>query len=216
MLTVLELFAGSRSVGKAAEKLGLKTFSSDINAFDGIDYVVDILEFDLNKIPFKVDILWASPPCTSFSILQIGRNWNHNNTPKTEDAVLGMKLVLKTIEIIRILKPKYWFIENPRGKLRKLDFMKPFQRVTVWYCQYGDRRAKPTDIWSNNIRSLYCPGGWKPRPECRNANPNCNHDRSPRGDGSAGVQGQADNFERSQIPQELCLEVLKSCHPYRT
>ena len=59
MINVLELFAGSRSIGKVAETLGYNVFSSDINNFEGINYVVDILEFDINKIPFDIDILWA-------------------------------------------------------------------------------------------------------------------------------------------------------------
>ena len=52
-MNVLELFAGSRSIGKAAEFLGYNVFSSDINAFDNINYAIDILEFDINKVPFK-------------------------------------------------------------------------------------------------------------------------------------------------------------------
>lgn len=62
-MKVLELYAGSRSVGKVAESFGLEVFSSDINNFEGIHYVVDILEFDYDKVPFKPDIIWASPPC---------------------------------------------------------------------------------------------------------------------------------------------------------
>ena len=76
MINVLELFAGSRSVGKVAEKLGYNVFSSDINAFDGIDYVVNILDFDVNKVPFKPNIIWASPPCTYFSVASIGKQKN--------------------------------------------------------------------------------------------------------------------------------------------
>lgn len=64
-MNVLELFAGSRSIGKMAERMGMKVYSSDINDFQNINYVVDILNFDVNKIPFKPDIIWASPPCTS-------------------------------------------------------------------------------------------------------------------------------------------------------
>ena len=48
-MKVLELFAGSRSIGKAAEDLGFEVFSSDITDFgNGIDYVTDILNFDVN------------------------------------------------------------------------------------------------------------------------------------------------------------------------
>ena len=40
---------------------------------------------------------------------------------KTKEAILGVKIVQKTIDIINELQPAFWFIENPRGKLRKLS-----------------------------------------------------------------------------------------------
>ena len=208
-MKVLELFAGSRSIGKAAELLGYEVYSSDLNDFEGIDYPIDILDFDTTKVPFKPDIIWASPPCTYFSVASIGKHWNKDHTPKTEQAVFGVKVVNKTIQIIKELNTKYWYIENPRGKLRKLDFMQPLPRTTVWYCTYGDKRAKPTDIWTNNLRSVFNPNGWQPRPECFNGNKNCHHESAPRGS-RTGTQGLKGNYERSKIPNELCLEILKA------
>ena len=208
-MKVLELFAGSRSIGKAAESLGYEVYSSDLNDFEGIDYPIDILEFDITKVPFKPDIIWASPPCTYFSVASIGKHWNKDHTPKTEQAIFGVKVVSKTIQIIKELNPKYWYIENPRGKLRKLDFMQPLPRTTVWYCTYGDKRAKPTDIWTNNLRSVFNPDGWQPRPECFNGNKNCHHESAPRGS-RTGTQGLKGNYERSKIPNELCFEILKA------
>ena len=43
-MKVLELFAGSRSFSKQAEKLGYNVFTTDINNFDKIDYIVDVLD----------------------------------------------------------------------------------------------------------------------------------------------------------------------------
>ncbi len=206
---VLELFAGSRSIGKAAEALGLQVFSSDLKSFEGIDYAVDIFDFDINKIPFKPDIIWASPPCTYFSVASIGKHWNKDHTPKTENAKLGVNIILKTLQIINEINPTFFYIENPRGKLRKLDIMKGLPRATVWYCQYGDMRAKPTDIWSNNIRSIFNPNGWNPKPECHNGNNNCLHESAPRGS-KTGTQGLKGNYNRSVIPKDLCIEVLKA------
>lgn len=203
-MNVLELFAGSKSIGKQAEKLGMNVFSSDINNFEGIDYVVNILEFDITKLPFKPDIIWASPPCTSFSVASIGHHWTGGKgayIPKTDGAKLGLELVKKTIEIINILKPKYWFIENPRGVLRKLPVVVGLKRNTVTYCQYGDERMKPTDIWTNSKV-------WLPRPMCKNGDP-C-HVAAPRGS-RTGTQGRSNAYERSKIPEELCKEILKSC-----
>ena len=202
-MNVLELFAGSRSFSKVAESLGHKTFTSDINAFDKIDYVTDILEFNVDKVPFKPDIVWASCPCTFFSVASIGKHWHRDNTPKTEQAKLGIKIVQKTLDIINYFNPKYFYIENPRGKLRKLDVIKsvPF-RKTVTYCSYKDSRMKPTDLFSNDF-------GWIPRAMCHNGNRDCHHEPAPRGS-RTGTQGLKGNYERSKIPQELCYEILEN------
>ena len=204
-MKVLELFAGSRSIGKVAEQLGMEVFSSDNENFPCIDYVVDILEFDYNEVPWKPDIIWASPPCTGFSVASIGHHWGGGKQayiPKTDTARLGIMLVEKTIEIIEHYNPKYWFIENPRGVLRKLPQVQHLPiRNSVTYCQYGDSRMKPTDIWTNN-------GLWTPRPMCKNGSP-C-HIAAPRGS-KTGTQGLKGSFDRSKIPEELCYEVLTAC-----
>jgi len=203
-MKVLELFAGSRSVGKIAEKLGMEVFSSDLIDVEGINYAGSILDFDYKKVPFKPDVIWASPPCTGFSVAAIGRNWTKTDgdaIPKSDTARLGIELVKKTIEIIDYFNPKYFFIENPRGMLRKLQIMQRFKRHSVTYCQYGDSRMKPTDIWTNSET-------WIPRPACKNGD--ICHISAPRGS-RTGTQGLANAFERSKIPNQLCEEILKSC-----
>ena len=163
-MKILELFAGSRSFSKAALELGHKVYTTDIKPFKGIDQVCNIFDFDIDKMieDFGVpDVIWASPPCTFFSVASIGKHWNKDHTPKTKEAKLGIKIIAHTLWIIKNLNPKYLYIENPRGKLRKLDIIKNefFFRNTVWYCTYGDSRAKPTDIWTNDF-------DWKPKPVC--------------------------------------------------
>ena len=197
-MKVLELFAGSCSFSNVAKEYGYETFTTDYNNFDGIDYVTDILQFDYNELPYKPDIIWASPPCTYFSVASIGKHWNKDNTPKSIEAITRMAIVNKTKEIINTLQPKYFVIENPRGKLRKLDLLNSFNRVTVTYCQYGDNRMKPTDLWHNL--------DWTPRPMCKNGMP-C-HVAAPRGS-QTGTQGLKGNYERSKVPYELCKEILE-------
>ena len=206
-MKVLELFAGSRSIGKVADELGYEVFSVDINNFDGIDLVKDIEFLTKKDIPFIPDVIWASPPCTTYSIAAISHHRDMGK-PKTDFAAKSDRLVLNTLRLIKEYDCKY-FIENPRGYLRKMHFMLGVPKTTVWYCTYGDIRAKPTDIWSNHIYSLFNENGWKPRPMCFNGNTNCQHQPAPRGS-RTGTQGMKNNYERSKVPYELCKEILLS------
>ena len=218
-MKILELFAGSRSIGKVADELGYQVFSVDIKNFEGINLVKDIEFLNIKDIPFKPDMIWASPPCTTYSIAAIGHHRNMGE-PKTDFAAKSDRLVLNTLKLIKEYNCKY-FIENPRGYLRKMN-MKGIPRTTVWYCRYGDRAAKPTDIWSNHIYSLFNPNGWQPRQECFNGNKKCHHEPAPRGSTikklkekgivvkKGGTQAKKDNYERSKIPYKLCKEIIKS------
>lgn len=206
-MKVLELFAGSRSIGKVADELGYEVFSVDINNFNGIDLVKDIEFLTKDDVHFIPDVIWASPPCTTYSIAAISHHRDMGK-PKTDFAAKSDRLVLNTLRLIKEYDCKY-FIENPRGYLRKMHFMLGVPKTTVWYCTYGDIRAKPTDIWSNHIYSLFNENGWKPRPMCFNGNINCQHQPAPRGS-RTGTQGMKNNYERSKVPYELCKEILLS------
>lgn len=208
-MNVLDLFAGSRSLSKAAEELGFETFSVDIKGYEGIDLVKDIRKMKPVDIPFVPDVIWASPPCTSFSVASMWRHWEKTggiHVPKTETALEGVELVRRTLWLIwhfQMLNPNLvWYMENPRGLLRKMPVVQHLPiRYTVSYCQYGDSRMKPTDIWTNNQN-------WQPRPMCRPGS-SC-HIPAPRRS-HTGTQGLKNSFERSKIPHELCLEILRSC-----
>ena len=78
-MKILELFAGSCSFSNVAKEYGHETFTVDngtdfmtLNHYTKIDLVQDILELDVDDIPFQPDIIWASPPCTTFSIASCG------------------------------------------------------------------------------------------------------------------------------------------------
>jgi len=201
-MKVLELFSGSGILSKTFKERGHKTFKVDNNKKLKPDLCVDILELNPLYLDWY-DVIWASPPCTTFSVASISTHWTGGKEayiPKTDECKKGIDRVKKTLEIIRYLKPKYWFIENPIGVLRKMDFM-PDHKVTVTYCQYGDSRMKPTDIWNNAYH-------WIPRPMCSNGD-SC-HEKAPRGS-KTGTQGLKDNYERSKLPVDLCNEIVDVC-----
>ena len=216
-MNVLELFAGSRSVGNKADELGMKVFSCDWTAYDNIDFVGDIENLGSKDIPFVPDVIWASPDCTTYSIAAISHH-RDNGKPKSEYAVKCDRVNKHFMNLIRYyleINPSLvYFIENPRGYFRKMDFINNFihetggKRETVWYCTYGDSRAKPTDIFTNSK-------SWIPRPQCKNGNKNCHHEPAPRGS-KTGTQGKKGSYNRSKIPSELCEEVLKSIQPHQT
>ena len=206
-MNILELFAGSRSIGNVADDLGCNVFSVDINNFKNINLVKDIEFLSPKDIPFIPDMIWASPPCTTYSIAAISHHRPTNNK-LSEFALKSDRLVKKTLELIKHYNCIY-YIENPRGLLRKQKYMLGIPKTTIWYCKYGVNRAKPTDIFSNNIFNLFNENGWIPKEKCFNNNINCHHESAPRGS-NTGTQGLKNNYERSKIPYLLCKEIIES------
>ena len=204
-MNLLELFAGHRCIGIEAEKLNFNVFSVDWKPYKNINLVKDIEFLQADEIPFIPDVIWASPDCTTYSIAQAGYH-RKGQKPLTEYAVKSDRINIKLWELIDFyskLNPDLtYFIENPMGLMRKMDFTLFKQKTTIWYCRYGDFRAKPTDIWTNSIK-------WKPRPPCSNNNKFCQHERCPRSSDNTGTI-KLKKEARSYIPEQLCIEILKS------
>lgn len=198
-MKALDLFAGKGWKGRKEEleKLGWEVTTLDIDPSFGCDIIADIMDIDDLGL---FDFVWASVPCETWSVASIGHHWNKDNTPKTEEARNGMALVQHTIKLINESSKIGWVIENPRGKLRKMPFMQDFKRQTITYCQYGEDRMKPTDIW-------YCGFNWNARPMCKNGD-SC-HKSAPRGS-KTGTQGMGSYADKSVVPTQLWVEILQS------
>lgn len=198
-LKVLELYAGTRSIGKAFDRRGHEVFSIELDEqHKNIDWYTDITKINVEDILERFgqpDVVWASPPCQRFSVASIGHHWiKGTNDPKTEEAKEALQMLEHTVGLIKDLNPTYYFIENPRGKMRKVNIMQDLPRYTVTYCQYGDTRMKPTDIWTNHPDPKF-------KPTCKNGDP-C-HVSAPRGS-RTGTQGMKNSVLRSVIPDGLC------------
>ncbi len=204
-MKVLELFAGTRSIGNAFEKKGHKVFSIDWDKqFKNIDWYEDISKITAKDIIEKFglpDVIWASPDCTTYSISAISHHREKGTlNGKSDYAKFCDKINIHLLQLIDELKPKYYFIENPRGCYRKMNFIKDIPRYTITYCQYGDKRMKPTDIFTNYPNPNF-------KPMCNNGD-TC-HESAPRGS-KTGTQGLK-KVDRSRIPEQFCDYIVEIC-----
>jgi len=211
-MRILELFSGTGSVGKVAkDKFNMEVISVD-NVYDAT-FMSDILSWDYKQYkPGYFDIIWASPPCANWSILQyswIGRK-NKKGVIITKEIIQekinqeGKPLVDKTLEIIEYFKPKSWFIENPASSKMK-DYIK-LPNVVVSYCKYSDwGYQKNTRIWTNVTH-------FEPK-KCSNKDP-CDiinrHEEYPNRHKIhlGGVRCKTTREEKYRIPPLLVFDLL--------
>lgn len=212
-MKILELFAGERCIGKAFERKGHEVYSVEWDkSHENINWYEDIGKITAQDIVERFgvpDVIWASPDCTSYSVAGIShhrrREADGNLTPISDYAKFCDEVnvnMMKIIDDLMHLNPNLiYFIENPRGGMRKMNFIKDKPRYTVTYCQYGEERMKPTDLWTNHPNPRF-------KPACKNGMP-C-HTPAPRGS-RTGTQGLKGSVIRSLIPDELCDHIANIC-----
>jgi hypothetical protein len=205
-MIIYDFFAGTGSATKAFEDAGHTVIKVELDLYFEANER-DILSLTAEGLMSKYgrpDFIWASPPCTTFSVASCRLYWQatpQGAKPKHPKVFEALKLVQHTINLIQELNPaKGWLMENPRGMLRKQDVVKGLNRRTLTYCQYGDFRMKPTDIWGNV-------DNWISRPMCKPGD-KC-HQQASRGSVS-GTQGIRSPRLRSMIPYELGKEILNA------
>ena len=206
----LELFSGTGVLSAAFRERGHRTLTVDwrYERFRP-DICKDISCLTAKEVIKRFghpDVIWASPDCTTYSVAAIAHH-RDGVKPKTLYAENCDLTNAHVCDLIRELKPKVWFIENPRGMMRKMPFILDLlretggRRHTVTYCQYGERRQKPTDIFTNHPDPQF-------RPPCRRGD-KC-HDAAPRGS-KTGTQGISGKRERAKLPDELCRHIVRIC-----
>lgn len=219
-----EFFCGTKSFTKVAKKFNYRTYTIDINPIFKPDRICDLSnnEFynfqnwdDFFYFQLGINFLWCSPPCETFSVASIRHYWEKGK-PKNKKCLNGIKILDQTIKKIKDINPDYWFIENPRGMMRKVIdpiFKKynitDYKRETITYCKYGAKIMKPTDIWTNAFF-------WKPLPPCK-AGSNC-HLKASRGS-KTGLQGIYSNqlekargstaTQRGKIPEKIFIQIFE-------
>lgn len=96
--------------------------------------------------------------CTSYSIAAIShhrfKDEDGNLSPKSDYAKYCDKVNLHVMQLIKDLNPTYYFIENPRGGMRKMNFVKDKPRYTVTYCKYNNPLIQELIF---NMKTKKCP-----------------------------------------------------------
>ena len=220
-MKVLELFAGTRSIGKAFEARGHEVFSVEWDRrHPDISLYADIGKLTAGDVLARFgrpDVIWASPDCTTYSVMAISHH-RDGPSPKTPYARLCDATNMHVLELIAELSPRVYFVENPAGMLQRMEWLRDFLARTggkkhmVTYCQYSapwidpcgqvhKPRQKRTHIFTNHPSPEFLP-------PCRNGDA-C-HESAPRGS-RTGTQGIKGSVERSRIPERLCAHVVDIC-----
>jgi len=135
--TILSLFDFSGQWSKPYRDANYHVIQIDIKL------AMDLYTLDCNDLPPIHGVL-AALPCTDFAVS--GARWF-----KAKDAdgrtAKSLDLLDRTMEVIRFVKPVWWAMENPVGRIARL---RPEVGSPVMYfqpCDYGDPYTKKTGLW---------------------------------------------------------------------
>lgn len=223
-MKILELFSGTECISSAFRNRGHQTFTVDWNEKFPSSLHCDIGKLQASEIESKFgipDVIWCAPDCTTYSVAAISfhrRKDIASGELKPVSAYAKQcdktnKHILKLIRYFEVQNPYLiWFIENPRGGLQKMNFMKSLERFkhTVTYCKYqtdlplNQRRMKPTNIWTNIADPQFIS-------PCTYGDP-C-HQPTPRGS-HRGTEGISSKIEKSKYPHLLCEHIVDICEKH--
>lgn len=203
-LKILELFAGTRSIGKAFEKHGHDVTSIDIDPKFEDCIIADAYDYLLEHGEDGYDVIWASPCCTTYSVagISVHRLKASNGRfviPKDDYALECDINNTKMFNWFNNHRNILWFIENPRGNLQHMEFAVQIEdlKTELCYCQYGFPTMKPTNIWTTHKNPK-----WKPM-----CHPGASHHPKDK----CAFENMFRGKYRSAIPKELCEHIVKIC-----
>tara|TARA_R110002072_G_scaffold182646_1_gene338798 strand:+ start:290 stop:901 length:612 start_codon:yes stop_codon:yes gene_type:complete len=202
-MNTLDLFCGTKSFSKVADKYGYKTYTLDILEKFEPTYCCNLMDWDYKQLPPNYfHIIWASPNCKDYSSLNF-------LSGKEKDLTESNNLIKKTLEIIEYFNPKYWYLENPQtGKLKTQEFMEYLPYNDIDYCKYGFEYRKRTRVWNNNdnwIGKILC----KKDHYCTHKKENGKHINFRWIKLGPGVCSRWE--QRIMIPKDLMEEIILSC-----
>lgn len=102
---MLDLFSGLGGASAAMKDRRWNVVSVEIEERFKPTIVADVAHLPL--LPFAVDLLWASPPCTEYS--RESMPWCRTGTTPSHALYQAAQVAIQEIG------PRYWVIENVRG-----------------------------------------------------------------------------------------------------
>ena len=198
-MRLLELFCGTKSIGRCFEEYGFDVVSLDKDAKFEPTICEDILNWDYGTYsPGYFDVVWASPECTQYSIAR-----SNAKTPRNLE--YADSLVQKALEIIQYFNPRAWFLENPAsGLLKTRQFMYLIPCVTVSYCKYGAKYQKHTMLWGTVMHN-----NWRPKckKDCESIADGKHQSWAQKG-GQGSWRNDHTQVQLFSIPKALCLDIV--------
>lgn len=118
MPRMLDLFSGLGGASEAFLLMGWDVLRIDNNELlNGVPntIIADLLKpnIDLQNYGLEPDLIWASPPCTDFSLA-----YNAPGPKAIREGVIfepDLEPLRASIRIIKEKNPKYWVVENVAG-----------------------------------------------------------------------------------------------------
>jgi hypothetical protein len=203
MPVLLELFAGTGSIGRAFEARGWRVISVDIDPHTNPDICMDVRDLTLSHLSHHPDLIWASPVCQHYSSAR-----TRARTPR--DFIFADSLVQAVLDLAETMDCPA-LMENPHSgllKTRSIVHGIPYQVVD--YCKYHDSRSSHT---ARKRTAIWCIGGpnWQPQRElCRKDCGHCTGDRhnetAQRGPSKHGGRHHT-LAELYAMPPLLCEEI---------
>jgi len=157
-MKVLDLFCGMGGWARAFVENGHDVTGIDIADYSAV-YPGKFIRADLLTFTpeGQFDLIVASPPCTDFSKASMPKTWIAPSR-YPPDIEMGIKLFERAREIIGILNPKYWVIENVRGA-QKFVGKADFHIGSRYFWSNVDFKI----FWKQGSKDVY--GKWKMPPD---------------------------------------------------
>lgn len=140
---VLDLCGGTGSWGQPYRDAGYEVLTVDPFAEPEDGIREDVRTW---RVPegLRVRGVIAAPPCTIFAVS--GARWWAERDPDGERLRDGLSVVDACLRIVATVRPEWWVLENPVGRLRHW-LGAPAATFQPW--EYGDGYSKRTLLWGS-------------------------------------------------------------------